>query len=319
MADLPVRIIMDTDMDTDCDDAAAFAVLHALADRDEAHILATMVSSSYPWSVPCVSAINRYYGRPDLPIGVVKGPSAPIDRGSRYARQVAEEFPHGFADREAPDAVEVYRQILAEQPDQSVVIVTIGYLTNLSNLIRSGPDRYCPRPGTELVTKKVGHYVCMGSRYPADHDPRVWGNFKPDPPAVVHVAAEWPTPITFTGGGEFANALATGARLSTETPEGSPVRRIYELFFKGTAQNRHSADQIATMVAVRGTGHPWKLTTEGHNHIFPNGTHEWRDVPDDPRHRYISALAPGVDADDVAREIENLMVRPPDAGGNRNN
>ncbi len=31
----PVRIIFDTDMDTDCDDAGAPALLHALADQGE--------------------------------------------------------------------------------------------------------------------------------------------------------------------------------------------------------------------------------------------------------------------------------------------
>src|SRR5262245_3773628 len=66
----PVRVIFDTDMDSDCDDAAALAMLHALADRGEAEILATPVSSRHAWSAPCVDAINTYFRRPDLPIGV---------------------------------------------------------------------------------------------------------------------------------------------------------------------------------------------------------------------------------------------------------
>ncbi|HWI58536.1 MAG TPA: hypothetical protein VNZ22_15025, partial [Bacillota bacterium] len=88
----PVRLIFDTDMDSDCDDAAALAMVHALADKGEVRILATMVSSKHPWSAPCTDAINTYYGRPNLPIGVPKGPGA-IEQGSRYARQIAEEFP----------------------------------------------------------------------------------------------------------------------------------------------------------------------------------------------------------------------------------
>ena len=36
----PVKILFDTDMTTDCDDAGAMAVLHALADRGECEILA---------------------------------------------------------------------------------------------------------------------------------------------------------------------------------------------------------------------------------------------------------------------------------------
>jgi hypothetical protein len=308
----PKKIILDTDMDTDCDDAAALAVLHALAARGEVEILATVVSSLYLWSAPTVAAINAYYGRPDLPIGVPKGNGAGIERGSRYARQIAEAFPTPYrSNDDAPDAVAVYRRALAEAPDRSVIVVTIGYLTNLSQLLKSKPDRHSPLNGGELVAHKVSGYVCMGSRYPRDDDLRVWGNFKPDPGAVVHVAADWPTTITFTGGGAFAASLPTGKRLAHETPPECPVRRVYELYYGDQADNRHSADQIAVLVAVRGAGTPWQLETEGHNHIFPNGTHEWRAAPDDPRHQYVSALAPGISAGDVATEIEDLMVQRP--------
>lgn len=310
---MPANIILDTDMDTDCDDAAAMAVLHALADRGEARILATVVSSLYPWSAPTVAAVNAYYGRADVPLGVPKGTGASIDRGSRYAQQIATEFPTAcHHNDDAPDAVTVYRQVLAAAADHSVTIVTIGYLTNLSNLLRSEADSISPLNGTKLVQRKVQHYVCMGSRYPRDDDPRPWGNFKPDPAAVVHVAAAWPTVITFTGGGEFADSLATGRRLYSETPGRNPVRRVYELYFSGRAEPRHSADQIAVLVGVRGTGRPWHLETAGHNHIFPNGTHEWRTTPNNPRHQYIAALATGVNPTELAQEIEDLMVQTPD-------
>src|SRR2546426_660484 len=41
----PVKVIFDTDMDSDCDDVLALAILHVLADRGEAEILATVVST----------------------------------------------------------------------------------------------------------------------------------------------------------------------------------------------------------------------------------------------------------------------------------
>lgn len=65
----PVKVIFDTDMDSDCDDAGALAVLHALADAGEAEILATVCSARHAWSPPAVEAVNRYYGRGELPIG----------------------------------------------------------------------------------------------------------------------------------------------------------------------------------------------------------------------------------------------------------
>lgn len=306
----PVPIIFDTDMDSDCDDAGALSLLHALADRGEAKILATVVSSKHPWSAACVDAINTYHGRPDVPIGVPKF-TGPKEQGSRFAKQISEQFPHDTpAVDKVPDAVVVYRRILADQPDESVTIVTVGDLTNLRYLLKSKADAHSSLDGTELVRKKVKHWVCMGSRYPADLDPGRWGNFKLDPESTVKAVAGWPTRVTFTGGGKFAELLSTGKRYIEALKE-HPSRRVYELYFGGDAKNRHSADQIAVLVAVRGTGQPWKLITEGHNHIFDDGRHEWRTEPDNPRHQYISALAEGVDPRDVARELEVLMIAPP--------
>ncbi len=41
----PVRVILDTDMASDCDDAGALAVLNALADCGEAEIVAVVIGA----------------------------------------------------------------------------------------------------------------------------------------------------------------------------------------------------------------------------------------------------------------------------------
>ena len=305
----PVPIIFDTDMDSDCDDAGALAMLHALADKGEAKILATMVSSKFQWSAPCVDAFNTYFGRPDLPIGVNKEAGKPW-QGSKYAKQIAEEFPHDLkSNDEAPDATPLYRKILAAQPDNSVTIVTVGDVSNIRFLLESQADENSPLDGIALARQKVQHWVCMGTRYPSDLDPKRWGNFKMDPDSTVKAIAAWPGLITFTGGQEFAQSLGTGARL-VELPKSNPVRRAYELFF-GTIKNQHSADPIAVYIAVRGTITPWKLEKQGYNHIFDDGRHEWLDAPDNPNQQFISALADGVKAKDVAAQMEELMMHLP--------
>ncbi len=307
----PRPVIFDTDMDSDCDDAGALSMLHALADRGEVHILATPVSARHRWSGGCVDAINTYFGRPDTPIGVPQ--STPNQQGSRFAETITREFLHDFpTGNEQPDAVSVYRRVLVAQPDGSVTLVTVGDLTNIRDLLASRPDEISSLDGVALTRAKISHWYCMGSRYPADLDPAAWGNFKMDPQATVEAIRQWPSPITFTGGGKFAELLATGARLS-ELPADNPVRRVYELFFGGKPKNRHSADQITVMVAVRGARPPWKLVTEGLNHVFANGTHEWREVPDHPFHSYVSALVGGADAKTVVQEMESLMVHLPQA------
>ena len=122
---LPVRIIFDTDIQGDVDDVGAVAVLHALADLGEIEILATGVSAKNPYSPPCLDALNTYFGRPELPLGVVKGPG--FFRDSKYAKEIAEEFPHQLKSaEEAPNAAVVYRKVLAAQEDHSVVMISVA-------------------------------------------------------------------------------------------------------------------------------------------------------------------------------------------------
>lgn len=173
-ASRPVRVIFDSDMDSDCDDVGALAVLHALADLGEAEILATISSSKNPWSAACIDAINTYYGRPDLPIGTPKGEGA--SKPSKHAKRIAELFPQnvGPADK-LPDAMQVYRRVLEQQPDQSVVIVTVGYLTNVADLLKLPADGN-RTSGMDLVKSKVKRWVCMGGNFvgqPPKLPPRV--------------------------------------------------------------------------------------------------------------------------------------------------
>jgi PelA/Pel-15E family pectate lyase len=302
----PVRLIFDTDMDTDVDDAGALAMLHALADNGEVEILATMVSSLYPWSVPATDAINHHYGRPHLPIGSPKGEGATLDRTFRYAKEIAEEFPHRLrSNDEAPDASKLYREILAAQPDRSVVIVTVGYVTNLWDLLRTEPDEFSPLSGRDLAARTVKLWVCMGGRYPVHLDPRPFGNFKPHPEAAVGAVRHWPTPITFTGIGD---EIPTGSLLP-ETPTDNPVRRAYELFLRATP-TRPSWDQVAVLYAVRGLGPYFELQTEGFNHIFEDGTNVWRLSSDEAEGRHC-LLHLKMDGEKLAAVIDRLMIQPP--------
>jgi hypothetical protein len=302
-----VKVIFDTDMDTDCDDAGALAMLHALADAGETEILATVVSSKYRWSVPCAAAINAWYGRPDLPVGCPKGEGAPTNRGSRYARKIAEAFPTRFkTNDDAPSAVEVYRRVLAAQPAGSVVVVTVGYLTNLRDLLDSGPDRHSRLAGPDLVRRHVKRWVCMGGRYPQHLKHGNYGNFMPDPRAAVEAATRWPTPVFFSGLGE---KVRTGKGLG-KTPAGNPVRRVYELYL-GDRPTRSSWDQVALLYAIRQNAPFWRVREDGYNHIFKNGTNQWRDKPDK---NHCLVTFPPEQREKVTAVIEGLMIRPPARG-----
>lgn len=313
----PAKIILDVDLAEDVDDAGALAVLHALADRGEAEILATMVSAKNEWVVPCLDAINTYYGRPNLPIGYQRGysygysnPKDPQRENiSKYAEPVAKAFPHDLKkSSDAPAAAELYRKILANQPDHSVTIVTVGFLTNLKDLLDSRPDQHSPLDGEGLVERKVKQWVCMGGIFPQGKFPDGGGeyNLMWDTIASVRAVNDWPTPIVFSGF-EIGAHVKVGARLGT-TPEANPVRACYQHY--NGLQNREAWDQTAVLYAVRGAGDLWRLSEPGfclmHARVS-HGYNEWLAVTN-KQHRYLIAKAP---PSEVAKVIDDLMVQSP--------
>ena len=306
----PVKIIFDTDMESDVDDVGALGMLHGLANNGEAEILATTICSLNPWSVPTTMAINTFCDRPNIPVGAVK--ILGVYRNSSYAKIISEEFPQNIGlGQNSPDAIDVYRKVLSEQPDSSVVIVTVGYLTNLANLLESYPDDISPLSGKELVSKKVKHLVCMGGRYPMEQNIGRWGNFKPDPQSAQLVAKGWPTKIIFTGGGDFADEIQTGKVTFDFPPESNPISRAYSIFLKNWNRNwHHSADFIAVYVAVKGYDEFFHLNTEGYNHIFEDGTMMWRLQPNNAKHSYVSSFKDGVNSEGVAKVFDNLLADP---------
>lgn len=307
----PVPIILDTDIGPDCDDAGALAVLHALADRGEAEILGVIHCTSNSWGAPCIDAINTYYGRPHIPVGTLKREGfLDGEPYSKYNRWIGQHFPNQYLDgqMEVPDAVDVYREILAGQPDGSVVIVAIGPLPNLHNLLMSPPDSHSPLNGCDLVEKKVRQLVVMGGCFPraGAKGPSIgseW-NFEMDPAAAQYVMANWPGSIMLS---DFYIGwpVMTGARLLSETPEDNPVRMAYQLYTEDG--NRMSWDLTAVLYGVRGLGEYWNAVTGGYVEVDDKGRSHWQDSPDG-KHGYLTEK---MDTDRLAQVLEDLMVKPP--------
>src|SRR5882672_1036241 len=124
----PVNIIFDSDMGPDYDDVGAITILHALADREEANILATVASTKYEGVAGVLNVFNTYFNRPNIPIGVPKSDALELRDWQHWTDTLLAKYPHQLkTNNEAWDAVKLYRKILASQPDNSVTIVTIGF------------------------------------------------------------------------------------------------------------------------------------------------------------------------------------------------
>ncbi len=302
----PIKIILDSDIGQDCDDAAVMALMHQFADKGEVEILATMFPMQDPMGAPAMDVINTYYGRPDIPIGTYKGNFKYLGQlWDHYNTKLASKFPHDLkTGKDAPDAIALYRQILAKQEDSSVVIVAVGPERLLADLLKSGPDDYSQLNGRDLVKQKVKMLSVMGAGFPKGDE---W-NIKIAPDASKLVAETWPTPIVYSGD-EIGQAVRTGSRLLTEAPENSPVRASFENhpFVDSVTKDRQSWDQTAMLFAVRGTQDNWKLESNGYNAIDETGKNEWR-RDNDKAHSYLILNKP---AEEVEKVIEDLMVAPP--------
>ncbi len=251
----PVKLILDTDIALDVDDAGALALLHRLSTLGECDILGIMVSSSARsydgyWGAACVDAIDTYYKRGDIPVGIYQGCHNIPDRVSNYSKEVADHFPHDLKNGSfAPGACSLYRKILAAQPDHSVVIVTTGYLNNLDDLLKSGPDEFSTLSGPDLVRQKVKYWSCMGGQYPQGNEEF---NFNTYAHESEYVLENWPVKAIF-GGFEVGWQVKTGGDFDELfSPEKHPVAMAFRLYTGGA--DRYSWDEISAYIAVRGTG-----------------------------------------------------------------
>jgi len=298
----PVNVIVDTDISDDCDDVGALAILHAMMDRGEANILGVVVNSTCVWSAPCVDAINTYYGRPNIPIGTLKGMTGLMDNETTYNQYITQNFPNDLkSGNNAPDATVVYRQILAQQPDKSVTIISIGFMRNLYNLLKSGSDSYSSLNGLALVTKKVKTLSVMGGQYPSGDE----FNFDQDPVSSSYVVANWPTFIMFSGF-EIGDPIMTGSLLYTKTPTTNPVRKAYELYV-GVGNTRSSYDLTSVLYAVRGLSNYWTADTTGYNYVDGAGVNTWYASPD-KRHDYLIRKMSNAN---LAKVIDTLLIKTP--------
>ncbi|HEY3901593.1 MAG TPA: nucleoside hydrolase [Chthoniobacter sp.] len=310
----PVRIVFDTDMETDCDDAGALGVLHALADRHECEILATVVSVRDLHSVATVDAINTYYHRPRLPLGMVKGPG--VLEKSKYAGLIAKGFPNRVrSEDDIPDAAVVYRDALERAPDHSVTIVTVGFLTNLRNLLNLSAVEDHPS-GRDLIRAKVAKWVCMGGNFignPARDDLKLGNvNFQRDAAAALEVIQHWPTPVVFVGReiGSVPSGLQVGDCLA-KTPENNPVRMAY-YYYLGGQKNRHAADLVTVLYAVRGLRDYWDIHAGGFMDIRPDMTFEWKPEPDRHQSYLLKKRRDGKPNDRYIESVlEELLTQPP--------
>ena len=252
----PVRLIYDTDIGNDIDDALALSLIHELADRGEVELLGVGISKDNAWSAVYTDVINTFYGRPDIPIGRVEKGMAPGDH--KFVRQVSERSVNGklvYPRDVTPEtklltATVMYRKILSEQPDHSVVISTVGFLTNLTRLLASAPDEYSTLSGVELVRQKVRLCTAMVGAYSAVRKPEY--NAYVDADATRVFFAQWPTEIWVSGYEVGLSILYPASSIERDFAYvgNHPVAEAYRLYIE-MPYDRPTWDLNAVLQGIR--------------------------------------------------------------------
>ena len=302
----PVKVILDTDIGPDYDDVGAMAVLHALADSGKAKILATVSCNQSRYSAGVLSVLNNYFGRPDIPIGIVQGSRAVnLAAWQKWDSVLVSKYPAKIkANGRAENAISLYRRILAAQADHSVTIITIGFLSNLNDLLRSGPDKNSSLNGYDLVKRKVKKLVSMAGRFPKGGE----FNIQCDPISARYVAENWPTEIIFSGW-EIGDPIRTGIPLITNNNiRNSPVKEAFSIAIPmaaGDSLGRMSWDETAVLVGINGYAQYYSLV-EGRMIIEPSGWNSW-DI-NGKGHFYLKEKLP---VPEMERILNGLIMHQP--------
>ncbi len=259
----PVRIIFDTDMGNDVDDALALAELHAFESRGEARLLAVTITKDNRWAPVFVDLMNTFYGRPDIPIGMVRNGKTPDD--GHYTKVVAgmSFYPHRVTPQtELPDAVHLLRKTLAAQPDGSVVIIQVGFSTNLARLLASAADDSSPLNGRDLAARKVRLVSMMAGEFRPGRGTEY--NINQDIPSAQTLFRDWPGPIVTSAFdiGESIQYPAASIAADFRYQPHHPLADAYRAY-RPMPYDEPLWDPTAALYAVR--------PDEGYFGLSPNG------------------------------------------------
>ncbi len=147
-----MKILVDTDIGSDIDDALCLAYLFS---QTEAEIVGiTTVSGDTAQRARLASVIAEHFGR-DVPICAGTGIPLAGDQRQPHVPQaeVLKRWPH-TTDIARTDVTEFMRELITAAPGD-VTLLGIGPLTNVGLLIRRYPE----------IIRKLARLVCMSGRF----------------------------------------------------------------------------------------------------------------------------------------------------------
>ena len=310
-----ISIIFDTDIGNDVDDALAMGVIHALQNRAECQLLAVTITKDNHYAASMVSLLNTFYGRPNIPVGMVCGGVTPDD--GKYLKEVVmtknekgeDAFPRSIQlGSNVPDAVSVLRKTLAAQEDGSVVVVQVGFSTNMARLMDTEPDATSPLSGMELIRKKIRLLSIMAGTFDSRHT-HVEYNIMCDLPAAKKLIAEWPTPIVFSGYeiGYMIKYPSVSILNDYNYVKQHPLKEAYR-YYLGLENDQATFDLTSVLYAVR-PNHGYFDVSEPGTVVLDEQGHTSFEPDPNGKHRYLKVSETQITK--VREALSFLCSEPP--------
>ncbi len=294
----PVPLIFDTDIGNDVDDVLALGMIHALQSRGECELLAVTITKDHDDAASFTDAVNTFYGRGEIPIGVCRSGVTPEAGKFNLLGGVKDDgelrYPHDLlSGKDAPEAVRVLRQALARAEDRSVVIAQVGFSTNIANLLQSEGDDISPETGVELVKSKVrllsimaGAFTKIPNNEGELYDHKEYNVVK-DLASSTALAEDWPTAIVWSG---FEIGIAVPyPHESIEKDYGyvphHPLEDAYRLYIP-PPHDRPTWDLTSVLYGIRPDHGYFEISKPGKVTVGPEGLTRFEES-ESGSHRYL--------------------------------
>ena len=168
----PMQMILDSDFGSSTDDLFALMMLNHYIDDGRVNLRGIIVDREGEKNAQLVDIFNNYYGHPEIPIGLerngVKNPRCFIPYNGIVDLKDAQGnplFKRSVDVSKLPEGYKLYRKLLSQADDNSIVVVAIGFVTSLAELFESGADEYSQLSGVELFGKKVKSVYIQSGRF----------------------------------------------------------------------------------------------------------------------------------------------------------
>ncbi len=195
-------VIFDTDMGNDVDDVLALQMLFNYEKQGLVTLKGISISKNNAHAIPFVDGLCRFNGFDDIPLGFAYNGVTPEDNTYLIPTLKAEidgetlMKPQRFIDSGVPEGYLALRQWLSECEDGEVYLIATGPLTNIANLLNSGPDEFSDLNGVDLVKRKcLGLFIMSG--YYTESQPEY--NVVCDIPASKTVYSKCPVRLVTSG------------------------------------------------------------------------------------------------------------------------